>query len=66
MAGLGFGLSLSLLLFRFFSCRVGAGVPRQAVTFFLLAQKESNQRKRAQYELVALAARGVFWRTTEV
>ena len=66
MAGLGFGLSLSLLLCRFFSCRVGAGVPRQAVTFFLLAQKESNQRKRAQYELVALAARGVFWRAIEV
>ena len=66
MAGLGFGLSLSLLLFRFFSCRVGAGVPRQAVTFFLLAQKESNQRKRAQYELFGPNARCAFWSPTEV
>ena len=33
------------------------GVPRQAVTFSLLAQRESNQRERAEHEFARLCAR---------
>ena len=37
---------------RFFRASTSApGVPRRAVTFFLLAQKESNQRKRANTDV---------------